>query len=60
MGRRGLEFLLLTIHPERRKVTVQVSMSAKPLIWSDRVNGAKSVGVAVFALSRGQSEQQPE
>jgi hypothetical protein len=30
------------------------------LIWSDRVNGAKSVGVAVLAFSRGQSEQQPE
>ena len=31
------------------------------LIWSDRVNSAKAVGVFVvaFALSRGQSERQP-
>ena len=31
------------------------------LIWSDRVNSARSVGVFVvaLALSRGQSEQQP-
>ena len=31
------------------------------LIWSDRVNSAKSAGVFVIALalSRGQSEQQP-
>jgi hypothetical protein len=56
-------------HPETAGIVREMSLEvigeisriqSLALIWSDRVNGARSVGVAVLALSRGQSEQQPE
>ena len=50
-------------HPSREAQTT-TSKSDFELIWSDRVNAARSVGlffvvVVVFAFPRGQSEQQP-